>query len=195
VYFQGVEAANPYHEVRHRAAGRGLAPLSTQLAAGPRLQAPLFALLRRSLPVPRPSPGPQAVPELVQAAMDRVAKVTGRQYHLFDYVGHPEAERVVIAMGSGSEVLESAVEHLNKLGEKVGLVKVRRSCRGGGQGWIVGRGPVGMGPVGRGGCPSRPHQRGLTLCALPLPSPCPAPRCASSAPGRPSTCWRRCRPR
>jgi hypothetical protein len=58
--------------------------------------------------------------------MDRVAKVTGRQYHLFDYVGHPEAERVVVAMGSGTEVLQSAVEHLNKLGEKVGLVKVRR---------------------------------------------------------------------
>ncbi|KIZ02108.1 putative pyruvate-flavodoxinoxidoreductase [Monoraphidium neglectum] len=80
VYFQGVEAANPFH---------------------------------------------QAVPALVQEAFDKVAALTGRQYRLFDYVGHPEADRVVVAMGSGSEVLEAAVEHLNKRGQKVGLIKVR----------------------------------------------------------------------
>lgn len=57
--------------------------------------------------------------------MDRVAQVTGRSYRLFEYVGHPEAEHVVVAMGSGTEVVESAVQHLLKEGRRVGLVKVR----------------------------------------------------------------------
>ena len=51
-------------------------------------------------PPPPPRPRPlQAMPGIVQAAMDKVAGVTGRQYHLFDYVGHPEAEYVTVAMG------------------------------------------------------------------------------------------------
>jgi pyruvate-ferredoxin/flavodoxin oxidoreductase len=61
----------------------------------------------------------------VQAAMDHFAKVTGRRYKLFDYVGHPEAERVIIAMGSGCDTIEETVEYLVAKGEKVGLVKVR----------------------------------------------------------------------
>ena len=65
------------------------------------------------------------MPGIVQAAMDKVAAITGRQYHLFDYVGHPQAERVAIAMGSGAQTLEAAVEKLVAQGEKVGLVKVR----------------------------------------------------------------------
>ena len=44
--------------------------------------------------------------------MDKFAKITGRQYHLFDYVGHPEAERVVIIMGSGGETAEETVKYL-----------------------------------------------------------------------------------
>ncbi|MCB1162919.1 MAG: pyruvate:ferredoxin (flavodoxin) oxidoreductase [Candidatus Krumholzibacteriia bacterium] len=66
-----------------------------------------------------------ACPEHVQAAMDRFAKLTGRQYHLFDYVGDPEAERVLIMMGSGAETAHEAVEAMNAAGEKVGLIKVR----------------------------------------------------------------------
>ncbi len=67
----------------------------------------------------------QDAPEAVQAAMDDFAKVAGRKYHLFDYVGHPEAERIVVMMGSGAEVAHETVEHLVAQGEKVGLVKVR----------------------------------------------------------------------
>jgi pyruvate-ferredoxin/flavodoxin oxidoreductase len=67
----------------------------------------------------------EAVPGIVQKAMDRFAGLTGRQYHLFDYVGAPDAERVLILMGSGCEAVEETVEHLVGQGEKVGLVKVR----------------------------------------------------------------------
>jgi len=64
-------------------------------------------------------------PQIVQAVMDRFAKLTGREYHLFDYVGAPDAERVIIIMGSGAEVGHEAVEYLTRKGEKVGLLKVR----------------------------------------------------------------------
>ncbi len=66
-----------------------------------------------------------AVPAIVQEYMDKVAKVTGRQYHLFDYVGDPNAERVVIAMGSVLDTFDWVVYYLNQKGEKVGLLKVR----------------------------------------------------------------------
>jgi pyruvate-ferredoxin/flavodoxin oxidoreductase len=66
-----------------------------------------------------------AAPAKVQAVMDKFAEVVGRQYHLFDYVGAPDAERVLVVMGSGAEVAHEAVEHLNARGEKVGLLKVR----------------------------------------------------------------------
>jgi pyruvate-ferredoxin/flavodoxin oxidoreductase len=62
---------------------------------------------------------------VVQETMDRFAGLTGRKYKLFDYVGHPKAERVVVLMGSGAEVAHETVEHLVRKGEKVGLVKVR----------------------------------------------------------------------
>jgi len=65
------------------------------------------------------------VPGIVQATMDKFAGRTGRQYNLVDYVGHPEAERVVIAMGSGADTVHELVDHLVSQGEKVGLVKVR----------------------------------------------------------------------
>ncbi|WP_456408855.1 pyruvate:ferredoxin (flavodoxin) oxidoreductase [Caldithrix abyssi] len=65
------------------------------------------------------------VPEIVQKAMDKFAKLTGRQYRLFDYVGHPEAERVIILMGSGAEAAHETAEFLASQGEKVGVIKVR----------------------------------------------------------------------
>ena len=68
----------------------------------------------------------EAVPEIVQEYMDKVAKVTGRQYHPFDYVGAPDATDVIVAMGSGCETIEETIEYLNaKRGTKYGLVKVR----------------------------------------------------------------------
>ena len=66
-----------------------------------------------------------ACPAIVQAEMDRFAALTGRAYRLFDYVGHPEAERVVILMGSGAETAHETVEYLVGRGEKVGILKVR----------------------------------------------------------------------
>ena len=64
-------------------------------------------------------------PEVVQRAMDRFAALTGRGYHLFDYVGHPEAERVIVMMGSGAEVTHETVDWLLRRGERVGVLKVR----------------------------------------------------------------------
>ena len=66
-----------------------------------------------------------ATPEMVQKTMDKFAALVGRQYHLFDYVGAPDAERVIVMMGSGCEAVEEMVEYLVKKGEKVGLLKVR----------------------------------------------------------------------
>ena len=64
-------------------------------------------------------------PDIVQKQMDKFAKLVGRQYQLFDYVGAPDAERVIIIMGSGAEAVQETVEHLNANGEKVGMLKVR----------------------------------------------------------------------
>ncbi len=66
-----------------------------------------------------------ACADIVQKAMDRFAQISGRAYHLFDYVGDPSAERVIVMMGSGAEAAHETVEHLNAAGEKLGLVKVR----------------------------------------------------------------------
>ncbi len=67
-----------------------------------------------------------AVPDIVQEYMDKVAAVTGRQYHPFDYVGAPDATDVIIAMGSGCEAIEETIEYLNaNRGTKYGLIKVR----------------------------------------------------------------------
>jgi len=65
------------------------------------------------------------VPGILQAQMDKFAKRVGRQYNLVDYVGAPDAERVVVMMGSGCDAMEEVIEHLVAKGEKVGLVKVR----------------------------------------------------------------------
>jgi pyruvate-ferredoxin/flavodoxin oxidoreductase len=64
-------------------------------------------------------------PQIVQKAMNQFAKITGRVYHLFDYVGAPDATEVIIIMGSGAEAVEETVKFLNKQGKKVGVVNVR----------------------------------------------------------------------
>ncbi len=71
------------------------------------------------------TPFHNAVPGIVQQVMDRFAKLTGRAYHLFDYYGAADAERVIVIMGSGAEVAEEAVDAMNRQGEKVGVLKVR----------------------------------------------------------------------
>ena len=65
-----------------------------------------------------------AVPEIVENCMAKVKELTGREYHLFDYVGAPDADKVIIAMGSGCDVADEAVTKLVSMGEKVGLIKV-----------------------------------------------------------------------
>lgn len=71
------------------------------------------------------SPFYAACPDKVQAVMNQLGALTGRQYRLFDYVGHPEAERVVVIMGSGAEVTHELVDALVARGEKIGVLKVR----------------------------------------------------------------------
>ncbi len=66
-----------------------------------------------------------ALPNIVQEEMDKVGALTGRHYNLFDYVGDPEADRVVIAMASGCDTIEETINYLNEKGERVGLIKVR----------------------------------------------------------------------
>ena len=66
-----------------------------------------------------------ALPDIVQSKMDSIAPLVGVNYHLFDYVGAPDAERIIISMGSSCDVIEETVNYLNSRGEKTGLVKVR----------------------------------------------------------------------
>jgi pyruvate-ferredoxin/flavodoxin oxidoreductase len=67
----------------------------------------------------------RACPRIVQDVMDRFAKQTGRSYHLFDYFGAPDAERVIILMGSGAGAVQETVSALQKSGEKAGFLRVR----------------------------------------------------------------------
>ncbi len=67
----------------------------------------------------------EKMPAIVQQAMDRFAKLTGRAYQLFEYLGSEKAERVIILMGSGAEAVQETVLYLNQQGEKVALIKVR----------------------------------------------------------------------
>ena len=66
-----------------------------------------------------------ATPAIVQEMMDEVSALTGRSYHLFDYVGAPDAEEVIVIMGSGAETVEESINKLNAQGKKYGLIKVR----------------------------------------------------------------------
>lgn len=65
------------------------------------------------------------LPEIVEGYMAEITKLTGREYHCFDYYGAPDADRIIISMGSSIDVIEETVDFLNANGEKVGLVKVR----------------------------------------------------------------------
>ncbi len=67
----------------------------------------------------------EALPDHVQAAMDALFERTGRRYHLFDYAGAVDADRVIVLMGSGAETAQETVDHLNARGEKVGVLKIR----------------------------------------------------------------------
>ena len=67
----------------------------------------------------------EVTPAIVQEAMDRFAKIKGRQYKLFDYIGAKDAEKIIIIMGSGGEAVHETVDYLAEKGEKVGLIKVR----------------------------------------------------------------------
>lgn len=67
----------------------------------------------------------QQCPEIVQRTMDKFAGIVGRQYKLYEYVGSPTAEHVIIIMGSGAEAVEETVEFLNAQGANVGVLKVR----------------------------------------------------------------------
>lgn len=66
-----------------------------------------------------------AIPNIVQQQMNKVAEITGRQYHLFDYVGDPDAEYLTVSMGSSCDVMDETVRYLNSIGYKVGHIKVR----------------------------------------------------------------------
>jgi len=66
-----------------------------------------------------------AAPDIVQAVMDELAKEIGRQYKLFDYVGDPNAENIIVMMGSGAEAAEETINYLNARGQKLGMIKVR----------------------------------------------------------------------
>ena len=67
----------------------------------------------------------EATPAIVQKMMDKVSALTGRSYHLFDYVGAPDAENVIVVMGSGADAIEETINKMNAEGHKVGVVKVR----------------------------------------------------------------------
>jgi pyruvate-ferredoxin/flavodoxin oxidoreductase len=67
----------------------------------------------------------QKMPDIVQQVMDQFANLTGRQYKLFEYVGHPEAEKIIMLMGSGAETAHETVDYLTRNGEKIGMIKIR----------------------------------------------------------------------
>ena len=67
----------------------------------------------------------QEIPHIVHEEMQKVSALTGRPYNLFDYVGDPEADRIIISMASSCDVVEETVRYLNGVGERVGLIKVR----------------------------------------------------------------------
>ncbi|MCA9942527.1 MAG: pyruvate:ferredoxin (flavodoxin) oxidoreductase, partial [Anaerolineales bacterium] len=101
----------------HRA--RGLTP-DHPVLRGTAQNPDVFFQARESV-----NPFYDACPGIVQAAMDKFAQLTGRQYKLFEYIGAPDAERVIVLMGSGAETAESTAEFLANQGEKVGVIKVR----------------------------------------------------------------------
>ena len=120
-------------EVLEDAVLRQLIPLELIQAHRARALSPDHPVLRGSAQNPdtyfqsREAANPYYLnaPAVVQAVMDQFATLTGRAYHLFDYSGHPEAERVAVAMGSGAETLSQTALYLAQKGEKVGVLTVR----------------------------------------------------------------------
>ena len=108
---------NDEHIREHRA--RGLSP-DRPFIRGTAQNPDIYFQARESV-----NPYYSATPNIVQETMDKFADMTGRHYKLFDYVGAPDAERVIVLMGSGSETVEETVNYLVQRGEKVGLIKVR----------------------------------------------------------------------
>ncbi len=108
---------DPAHIAAHRA--RALSPEHPVLRGSSQNPDVYFQSRERA------NPYYEAMPGIVERAMERFAAHTGRSYHVFDYVGAPDAERVAVLMGSGAETVEEVVHHLNGHGARVGLVKVR----------------------------------------------------------------------
>jgi pyruvate-ferredoxin/flavodoxin oxidoreductase len=134
-FFDGFRTSHEVSKIVAVEADTARAMIDADLVAACRARAlsPEHPVLRGSSQNPdvffqsreRANPFYDAFPGVVQAAMDRFAGLTGRQYHLFDYVGAPDAERVLVLMGSGAEVAHETVEHLTARGDKVGVLKVR----------------------------------------------------------------------
>jgi pyruvate-ferredoxin/flavodoxin oxidoreductase len=98
--------------------GRGLSP-DHPVVRGTAQNPDVFFQARETV-----NPYYTACPGIVQKAMDHFAEITGHSYHLFDYVGDPQAERVIILMGSGAETAAETAQFLAEKGEKVGVIKV-----------------------------------------------------------------------
>ena len=108
---------NPEHVRAHR--GRGLSP-DNPFIRGTAQNPDVYFQARETV-----NPFYSRLPAIVQQKMDAFAALSGRQYRLFDYYGHPEAERVAVIIGSGAQTLIETVDYLQKHGEKVGVVNVR----------------------------------------------------------------------
>ena len=134
-FFDGFRTSHEVAKIEHIAddALRALLPDTLVAALRARALSPEHPVIRGTSQNPdvffqaREAQNPlfDAFPGVVQEAMDRFAELTGRRYRLFDYVGAPDAERVIVLMGSGAETVEETVEDLARRGEKVGLLKVR----------------------------------------------------------------------
>ena len=99
--------------------GRGLTP-DRPVLRGTAMNPDVYFQARETV-----NPFYAACPEIVQRAMDRFGELTGRRYRLYEYHGAPDAERVIVLMGSGAEAVHETVDALNAQGERVGVVKVR----------------------------------------------------------------------
>ena len=106
-------------ELVHEHRARGLSP-DRPVIRGTAQNPDVFFQARESV-----NPYYDVCPEIVQEAMDKFAAQVGREYKLFDYVGAPDAERVIVALGSGAEAVAETVKYLNAQGEKLGVVIVR----------------------------------------------------------------------
>ena len=95
----------------------------------------------------------RACPDIVEQLMARFAALTGRRYGLFEYAGHPEAERVVVIMGSGADTVHETVDHLAARGDKVGVLKVHLFRPFSIAAFLRAAAPIGAGDRGDG-----PHQ-------------------------------------